>query len=177
MRFLFVVDVDGTVADSMVRAHAVSLIHDSPDSDHWREKELEMFLDPKHVLGDPVIPGAERLREIVAALDSEMVFLTGRSEDRSRETTRLWLRKKLDIPDSVPLHMRAAGDHRPGWVAKPEILENEIKAKLAEPVPLVFLEDDPKCLREYAKHGIALRSPDCWKALAGMLEVRDVEIP
>lgn len=170
---LFVVDIDGTVADSMPRAEKISQLHGSPHSDYWGDLELDDFLDSDQIMSDAVLTGAEKLQDIVSALGAEMVFLTGRSE-RGRDPTRRWLREKLGIPDSVPLFMRPDDDHRPGGISKPEILKRHVLPQWPDH-RLVFLDDDPNCLAAYARHGVPLWSPSCWNALSPMLKDNEKE--
>lgn len=161
-RIVLVVDIDGTVADSRERELEVERKFGT-DPDHWKDPELNEFLDSQDITKDKVIPGAELLPEVARAMNADIIFLTGRSE-RSRHDTRKWLQDNLLAHPDMPLFMRPDEDYRPGGECKGDVFRSQV-LPLYEGRQFVFLEDDPSCLRVYRHHGIVLRSPECWSAL------------
>jgi len=161
-RFVLVVDIDGTVADSQGRALEIEQKFGT-DSDHWGDLELQEFLAPENIAKDKIVPGAEFLPEVARSMSADIVFLTGRFE-RSRFDTRKWLLDNLLAHPHMPLFMRPDDDYRPGAECKGDIFRKHI-LQLYSGRRFVFLEDEPSCLQVYKKYGLVLRSPGCWSAL------------
>lgn len=120
----YVFDVDGTLADYSHRLHHINGID--------KEKDWDAFFED--CVADPPI---DHMCDLAWALrhkaNAEVVCVSGRS-DQVREQTEHWLLVELSF---VPkLYMRKAGDHRPDWIVKRELLA-ELCADGYEPI-MVF---------------------------------------
>ena len=131
---IVVVDMDGTLADVRHRLHYIK----EPAKKDWKG----FFQGQVHDKPFPAI--AQRVRAL--GRDHEIVIVTGRPE-QYRSGTETWL-KKFNIPFSR-IYMRPAGDHRPDYIVKGEILR-----KLGpERVSLAF-EDRPPVCEVYRRAGV-----------------------
>ncbi len=171
MKPLFVVDIDGTVCDSadfVSRLSARFKTH----VDCWSDTQVKIFME--EVSRRHVLPGAEVLRTMLLQGLCDVVFLTGRSEKigkslkMGRRLTAAWLRNKFGMPRDIPLFMRPYDDMRSPSVIKLDVFERQVLPSNRKR-HFVFLDDDTKALAAYAKHGLALKAPECWAALAHFL--------
>ena len=106
---IVIVDMDGTLADVRHRLHHIN----GPGKKNWKR-----FFEAQ-VHDKPFAAIAQRVRDL--ARNHEIVIVTGRPEEY-RSGTEAWLHK-FRIPFSR-IYMRRAGDHRPDYIVKGEILEN-----------------------------------------------------
>jgi beta-phosphoglucomutase-like phosphatase (HAD superfamily) len=123
---IVIVDMDGTLADVRHRLHYIK----GPGKKDWKR----FFQAQVH--DRPFSAIAQRIRALAG--DHEVVIVTGRPEEY-RSGTEAWLRK-FRIPFSC-IYMRPAGDHRPDYVVKGEIL----KKIGPERVALAFEDRQPVC--------------------------------
>ena len=160
-----VVDVDGTLVDSLPRLRAFSVFRTQIAGGRglWSQKQVDEFLGLANADADLPFPGAvEGVKYILQSGLFEPVILTGRTE-LARTHTRQLLIKKFGIPSSVPLFMRAADDSRVTEECKPDMFVKQV-LPLYEG-PFMFFEDEKRTLSEFAKHGLALQAPECWEAM------------
>jgi len=162
---VFVVDIDGTVADTMGRIRDLEQRTGSALMTGWGDKETNEFLEPSIMMRDPIINGANRLLDIISSFGATLAFFTGRSE-RSREQTKQWLTSKLSIPTETPLFMRPDDDYRPTHVCKTDMIERQLLPAYPDS-KFIFLEDDAESLKSFSKYGLALKAPDCWNVIVG----------
>jgi len=171
MKPLFIVDIDGTVCDSADFVSRLS-VRFKTHVDFWTDEQVKLFME--EVSRRHVLPGAEVLKTMVLQGFCDVVFLTGRSEkigksrNLGRRLTTGWLCEKLGMPKDIPLFMRPPGDQRTPSTIKLDVFEHMVLPKYRKR-SFVFLDDDTKALAVYAKHGLALKSPECWAALAHFL--------
>lgn len=170
MKPIFVVDVDGTVCDSSALIDRMTgRFHRVVDS--WDDSQMLTCLE--EACGQPAVPGSEVLPALMRR-GHHVVFLTGRSEglgdsaDNGRRLTLGWLRDILGVPGDVELFMRPRNDSRGNAEAKLDMFERQVMP-LYPYEPFVFLDDDTAVLAAYARHGLALKAPECWAALAHFL--------
>jgi uncharacterized HAD superfamily protein len=123
---IVVVDMDGTLADVRHRLHHIK----GPGKKNWKR-----FFEGQ-VNDKPFAALAQRIRALAG--NHEIVIVTGRPEEY-RSGTEEWLRR-YRIPFSR-IHMRPAGDHRPDYIVKREILD-QIGP---ERVVLAFDDRQPVC--------------------------------
>jgi acid phosphatase class B len=161
MTTVFVVDIDGTVCDSIQRIRDTVAVHGPVET--WTDEVVEEFLSDENILNDKVIPGSERLFELSEKCHAHIVFLTGRN-DSKRESTRKWLTEVFKAPKHTPLLMRPY-DSRGGWTAdcKEQLFLTELYNKVAN--TFIFFEDEEDTIKRYKKYGLVLKSPECWKAI------------
>lgn len=134
MKPIVIVDMDGTLADVNHRLHWIR----GPGKKNWKR----FFEEQKHDEPNPDI--VDQVRQL--AKSHEIVIVTGRPDKYQHETAK-WLRK-YKIPCSR-IFMRPAGDHRPDYVVKKEIL-NQIGP---QQVVLVF-DDRPQVCDMYRREGL-----------------------
>jgi hypothetical protein len=168
MNIFFIVDIDGTICDSMGRvvemcnkanlsfsSENVEKIFSSDDCKHFFSEEI--------IMGDAVIPGAEKLLSMRNRFNANLVFLTGRDEKFRKETTR-WLNEKFGAT-SYSLYMRPSTHSR---MAIPEYKERvfiEEIYKNNKTKYFVFFDDDSRVLELYGRFGVIFQAPGCWDEL------------
>ncbi len=163
---LFIIDIDGTIIDSMGRVKRISKEFNVSGPTEWKDREAKKFLEEWDV--DKQINGSWHLLKIIKQYKASFLFLTGRSE-YGRGITEKWFRKHMKIElvkpekNGIKLYMRSEGDFSPGSESKLRIFENDILPN--HDGEFIFLDDDAKCLAAFSKYGICLTSPFCWDAL------------
>jgi len=171
MKPLFIVDIDGTVCDSVGFVGRLS-IRFRTHVDYWDDRQVRIFME--EVSKRRVLPGAEVLRVLMIQGICDVIFLTGRSErigkaqKLGRRLTTSWLHSKFGMPRDIPLIMRPPGDMRAPSVIKCDVFEHQVLPYHRDR-SFVFLDDDTKALALYSKHGLTLKSPECWAALSHFL--------
>lgn len=122
----YIFDVDGTLANCSQRLHFILPKKEDLTGDIDLDKiapDWESFY--KDCVNDkPILPVVELAHTLKDAYET-LIFVTGRPEKYMEETLN-WLCDKLDC-DSVILMMRKNGDHRPDYIVKKEIYEEDIK--------------------------------------------------
>ncbi len=132
-----VFDLDGVLADVRHRLHHVAT----------RPRNWDAFF--ASAPDDPVLPEGRRAVD-AAALDHEVVYLTGRPE-RCRTDTESWLARHALPPGE--LLMRADGDRRPARLAKLAHLRS-----LSRRLGIVeILDDDPRVVETVRAAGYPAR--------------------
>jgi phosphoglycolate phosphatase-like HAD superfamily hydrolase len=114
----YIFDIDGTIADLSHR-----LPHIQKDPKDWDG----FFAACKD---DAPIQHTIKLAIDVALAGANIVYVSGRS-DQCREATETWLREHA-LPEGR-VYMRKAGDHRPDFKVKVELLE-QLRAEGHSPV-------------------------------------------
>jgi hypothetical protein len=106
-----IVDIDGTLADCSHRLHFL------------QKKPQDWQAFNKEIMKDPVNMWCEYLLDCVAHFETQILLVTGRTEELRSET-----RKWLDINTVVynKLFMRKKGDRREDYLVKEEIYKNHI---------------------------------------------------
>lgn len=160
---IFVVDIDGTIADTDDRVNEITKKYKLDGQNHWTDEHIDEFTRAVEIKNDGLIPGAEVLPELARRCKAKLIFLTGRSE-RARKATRTWLRNHLDIFDSVPLVMRKDGDLSGPVEAKLNVFKSAV-LRLYPDASFVFFDDDERLLPEYSKFGLSLKAPECWEII------------
>ena len=159
---IFICDLDMTVINSKNRIQEICEMTGKNEYD-WGDDEFELFSDIESIKKDDIVEGAEIITQIARNSGAKLIFLTGRSE-RARKASRIWLQYKLNIYDSVPLLMRENNDKRLSHITKYEVFQNVV-LRMYPDASFMFFDDDERLLPLYANHGVALKSPECWKAL------------
>ena len=132
---IVIVDMDGTLADVGHRLHYIRG-RGKPD---WKR----FFEEQRHDL-----PKKRILKQVCELANThEIVIVTGRP-DKYMDETAAWLRK-YKVPYSR-LYMRPAGDHRPDFLVKKDILKKKIGAHRV----VIVLEDRPRVCEMYRQAGL-----------------------
>ena len=134
----YIFDIDGTIADCSHRLHFIAGEHKDWDAFYTACKN------------DRAIPDTVMLLKMLSIFNCDILFITGRPE-YTREQTRQWLLNVVDYNTDPRIKMRKDGDHRPDYVAKREIYEQEIKDKYD--VVGVF-EDRDSCVKMWRELGL-----------------------
>jgi len=156
---IWVVDIDGTVADTRERIDAIVKKYGVSEGE-WHKELTEEFLNDEALKQDKIIEGCEIVAKAARACKAKMFFLTGR-EEMGREKTRMWLKYHLNIFDSVPLIMRPDKNYGNPAELKEKMFKNTIFKQHPE-ATFVFFDDDIELLERYSKYGLALKAPECW---------------
>lgn len=134
----YIFDIDGTIADCSHRLHFIAGEHKDWDAFYTACKN------------DRAIPDTVMLLKMLSIFNCDILFITGRPE-YIREQTRQWLLNVVDYNTDPRIKMRKDGDHRPDYVVKREIYEQEIKDKYD--VVGVF-EDRDSCVKMWRELGL-----------------------
>jgi len=158
---IFVVDIDGTVCDSMERVKEIEGFKEV-NPDLWTEKLMSEFLSEENIMKDQVMPGAQILFKLAKSCKAPIWFLTGRNEF-SIKATRKWLTEVFGASPNAPLIMRPK-DWRGITTAE---CKEKLFLKYIFPYfkNFVFFEDEEETIKMYTYYGLVLKSPDCWKAI------------
>src|SRR2546423_3037234 len=132
---IVIVDMDGTLADVGHRLHYIRG-KGKPD---WKK----FFSEQRHDL--PIKAILKQVCELAA--NHEIVIVTGRPEQYFHETQQCL--RKYKVPYSR-LFMRPAGDHRPDFLVKKDILKKKIGAQRV----VMVLEDRPRVCEMYRQAGL-----------------------
>lgn len=133
-----VFDIDGTVADISQRRHFVST----------KPKNWKAFFEG--MVDDTVIEEVRFVYNcIVANGEYDVVFSSGRP-DNYREQTVKWLYdNNFHVYDK--LYMRKAGDYRPDYIVKKEILDNMLSDGYN---PIMAFDDRDQVVKMWRDNGI-----------------------
>ena len=138
MKKAIIFDIDGTLADNKHRVHWLE-----GGKKDWDRFYSEMDKDTPN---EPVVFICRAVCDFVCRLYGleqayiKVFICTGRPENYRKQTEE-WLYNTLDWhKDTTTLIMRPAGDHRPDYQVKQEMLD-KIKAKGYE---ILFTVDDRK---------------------------------
>jgi hypothetical protein len=165
----FIIDVDGTVADSLPRVKelcaSVGVDYENSNIDKiWTDETMMRFLYEENMMQDEIIPGAEQVLDLAKKCHATPIVLTGRN-CYAREPTRKWLSVKLGVPDEVSLIMRPQNMKGIRTAdCKEEIFKNEVLRHHPD-ATFIFFEDDEETIKRYSKYGLVLKAPECWKCL------------
>lgn len=161
---LFIVDLDGTLADTTARAEEVEKKYELVDN-NWTQQHAIDFADPERIKTDKIVAGSEIIAELARRAKSKIIFLTGRSE-YSRQSTRMWLKNHFNAFDSCPLIMRDNNDlSNPRDCKERMFKEIILKMYPTSEYSFCFFDDDVEMLQRFSKYGMALKSPECWDAI------------
>lgn len=128
----------------------------------WTQEQVDEFLDTANAAKDKPFPGAvEAMSHLLNSTLFDVVILTGRTE-LARGHTRKLLSEQFGVPESIPMFMRSADNDQPTQQCKPDVFLKHVAPQFGG--PFVFFEDEADTLAEYAKYGMALRAPECWRA-------------
>lgn len=173
MSTVFVIDIDGTVCDSIPRVKEICNKFDISENDNldaiWTDETMKEFLKEENIMRDAVIPGAEKILEIAARCIAVPFFLTGRN-GYARRATRNWLSDKLAVPTNVPLLMRPAhlkSNHTAD--CKEQIFMEELYTIAGQYTTYIFFEDDIETAKRYSKYGLVFKAPECWSIIGDNL--------
>ena len=131
---IVIVDMDGTLADVSHRLRYIRG-HGKPN---WKR----FFEEQRHDL-----PKKDILKQVCdLAKTYEIVIVTGRP-DKYLDETAAWLRK-YKVPYSR-IFMRPAGDHRPDYIVKKQVL-----GKIGPEQVALVLDDRPRVCEMYRQAGL-----------------------
>jgi hypothetical protein len=139
---IVLIDVDGTISKI---DHRLYLIKKTP-------KDWVGFYDAAKE-DEPLLDNIKMIKEALAELGAEPVFVTGRS-DVIRGPTAAWIYKHFfETPSAEFVHqlyMRKEGDHREDLIIKREIYDTHL---LPHDILRVY-EDRPSVIRMYKDLGL-----------------------
>jgi len=150
---LFLVDIDGTIADNSHRSHILEGHEGEIPDSTWQE-----FFKPELVAQDEPIQIAKATLWLFDTLGIEAMYVTGRDEN-IRSVTWGWL-KKNDFP-LHSLRMRATGDTRSNREVKIDLVSD-----LAGYSDVLILDDEIQVRGVADEHGFMfMQAPECWDIL------------
>ena len=76
--YVFVVDIDGTVADTRPRIDAISEKYNI-DEGAWGPEQVDEFTQAHLIKMDEVLPGSHIVADLARRCGAKLVFLTARS--------------------------------------------------------------------------------------------------
>ena len=160
-KLTIICDIDNTIADTIDRINAITELFSLTHLEKWGPEQVEMFTRQEYIDCDEVVAGAEILPSLLKSLDAQITFITGRGS-QSREATENWIWKNFPTLNGSPVLMREDG----GYDNTAEYKFNVFKEKVYSPnSSYIFFDDDEDLLEKYAQYGLAMRAPECWKAM------------
>lgn len=166
----FIVDIDGTVCDSMGRVNELYTCMNINPLDHdevqkvWQSDNIKDFFDEGCVKFDKIIPGSDKLLKLRDKFNAHLVFLTGRN-NKFRDVTLNWLVDNFQVPRDVCLIMRTPEyDDMNMQEYKEKVFLEKLYGRHSK-AHFIFFDDDKKVIPLYAKYGIVFESPKCWEAI------------
>ncbi len=132
----WIVDIDGTIADTEHRIHYITNGHKNWNAWHANAHK------------DKPIDAVVSLLDMAAANDIKIVLCTARDE-KCREDTLEWLHEH-DIPYNA-LFMRKLGDRRDDDIVKFELLEQMYEMGYE---PILVLEDRDRVVKMWRSAGL-----------------------
>lgn len=139
MRFVYIFDIDGTIANI---EHRLPLI--TGENKDW-DLFYQMMYNDKPICD--VVQTLRRLKNTGA----DIIFITGRPDKYMKETEE-WLRRYTEISKPM-LIMRKNGDHREDYIVKKELYEKFIKPFFTIHTLGVF-EDRKQCVDMWRSLGL-----------------------
>jgi FMN phosphatase YigB (HAD superfamily) len=133
---VFLFDLDGTLADCTHRLHFIK----------QEKKDWKAFFSA--CVDDTLIEDVAWFARLLGSIGSTVVYMSGRS-DEVRQQTEDWLEIN-NLPFGL-LYMRKAGDHRPDYIVKSELLDEVLKMFPA--IAGVF-DDRQRVVDMYRKRGL-----------------------
>jgi hypothetical protein len=177
MNLIFVVDIDGTLADNSHRAALLEYVCIACGTKVSGEQcsacggadteplqsSFDSFMDPTLIALDAVAPGAaEAIASLRSLATGKIVFLTGRRETTA-DSTKLWLAEKVGwLPGKEPLIMRSA-KHFDLPASKYKLIQADKLSRENPDSSFMFFEDDPHIFDVFRRFGVVLKAPECWK--------------
>lgn len=166
MNLYFIVDLDGTICNSIPRikkmCETFGISSEADLDQEWTSEQMMEFLSEQNLVQDEVVVGAERLFNMARKVGAEVVFLTGRNE-YARKGTEKWLEKHFGEEALLcKLLMRSidrCGEYSP--LVKEDVFL-DFRDSLASPSRFIFFEDQQDTAQRYSKYGLVLMSPKCW---------------
>jgi beta-phosphoglucomutase-like phosphatase (HAD superfamily) len=136
MRTLFILDIDGTLANAADRFQRAG--HEPSRSDRAAYSSWLHRVQSEATLAmDKPVPGMAPLVLSLAASDDAIAYVTSR-EEKYRAVTEAWLLKN-HFPQHRQLYMRGADD----WRSSGELKEAIIKILAVPYDAVVVVDDDP----------------------------------
>ena len=161
MSIIFVVDIDGTICDSLSRINDIDKDHIG-EANYWTPDKIKDFLSYENTIKDKVIVGAEKLFDIAKICSASVIFMTGRNEF-AKEATRKWLTDVFKAPSEIPLIMRLKSQD---GMSTAECKEQLFLQKIYNPDNIfIFFEDEERAIETLSKYGLVLKAPECWEVL------------
>lgn len=133
---LFLVDVDGVLADNSSRLQ------------YLKDKDYTNFYDAAKVLEDTLLPQADLIKDMLNDInwrDKEIALVTGRPE-RLRKTTQYWVdcNTKIYGLNYKLSKFRKDDDHRKSYIVKAEMVSQILdETKDIGIDEVVIIDDDP----------------------------------
>jgi len=135
------------------------------------EESWQLFMQPNELLRDVPMPGSQKGIKALERAGYPVHYLTAR-ELYQREATIAFLSRYFGFNDAKQLLVTRTESITGKRVKSAQFKENAVtevlKPQLQERYgdhTLVFLDDHYPNLNMFARHGIALKSPEIWKAI------------
>jgi hypothetical protein len=178
---MILVDIDGTVADHKHREALLTptlKLEECEPCEFFKDEsclraasckskiidqgQWDAFFDHDLMMKDGVVRFSREVLE-QARLYHDIIFLTGRNE-RTRNTTTVWLRDVFKFDHNISLYMRESDDHRPAPEFKGDKIASIKLAHANEATNLFAFDDDLGMKKIYKGHGFKIFSaPGCWE--------------
>lgn len=167
---VFVLDIDGTVCDSIERVKKMcedaEVEYSCKNADQlWSNNLTRKFFDEKEIAKDKAIEESLKVFTLIKKLNAKYLFLTARNEHFKKHTLN-WLVDNLGVPESVSLIMRTEELES---VSSPDFKEKVFLEQVYNNNPdafYLFFDDDSRVIERFSKYGLAFLAPDCWKNIS-----------
>lgn len=166
---VFILDIDGTVCDSNQRVKEVceragkEFTMENVDK-LFSSKEIDNFFKTEEIEKDIVIPGSDKVFNLVKKFNAELIYITGRNE-RFRDITSKWLIDNCKTSKDTKLIMRTKEfESVKADLYKETVFLDQVYQDRKDSI-FWFFDDDDRALIRYSKYGVAFKAPDCWGSI------------
>lgn len=187
MTTIYILDVDGTVADCEHRARLFEFecnqcltrlsgllgdwefvcTHCGCQDGRATDASWEVFNSPDLMFQDTPLAGAQKGVKALEALGHPVHYLTARGPEH-HEVTLKWLQQHFDFDSTKQILQTRVTSERLNSAKFKEQMVEKLKFMFGEQYEnptYVFVDDKVENLQMFARHGLAFQSPAFWQAM------------
>jgi len=162
-RVIFVIDIDGTICDSIPRANKFIKKMGYDGFVDFTEKMLNTFMNEDDIMNDGIVKGAENLEKWIRKFNALPVYLTGRTE-KYYDITQKWLKEVYGAENPILIMRNEEEGKLSTEEGKERLFIRRVK-NVSSCATFIFFEDHKPTIDRYKKYGLVLKSPDCWEVI------------
>lgn len=157
---IFVIDIDGTLADLTHREFLVA--------DKGRE-DWDKFFSDALIYKDAIIPGALEGYNAIYDIADKLYLVSGRPESSLLATEEWLIENDFNFPKIFGgIILRPDDLHMPSHEFKRLIMDSVIIPENGEDAKYVFIDDEDRNLEMFSEYGLALKAPEIWNDIMGV---------
>lgn len=158
---ILVIDIDGTLADI---SHREFLVAEKPHPD-WAT-----FFSDELIYEDRPLQGALGGYQTLYSMADKVYIVSGRPESSALATINWLSENGFSVPKILGgIILRPDDLILPSHEFKQLVMESVILPENSPTAKYLFIDDEERNLEMFSQYGLALRAPDIWKDIAGVL--------